>query len=282
MSFLTYVKDVVDPTPVKSLINRSVGGYEKARGRDTIHASDLTKDVEYCPREVRLTETLKFKLPDQYIPTNLRITFDEGNDKQARLNNDYLRDNMWGDWVSHCGQEFPWGPYPGNIPQHANAAWTYEEARFTHPSGASGGQDGYIHGLGEKLRMIEVKIMATSLFKPLKAPKAEHELRTQLYLRLVAESGDPRAKDVNTDEASIIYMLRGHGIKDENGEISPFKEFIVERNDARVQYLFDKAQEVTDSRKAGTIPSTKICDSTLCPRAKECPVRAQCFSGDYN
>ncbi len=272
---------------VKDLIHREVGGYEPARRRVEIHASDLTKDLEYCPREVRLMELMDKKQKDEWIPGNLRLTWDEGVMKQHRLNNVYLRKFMAGAWYcKFCRTTVMWSEGPpksggklgDNIcPGHD---WEYQEPFFIDPvSEAQGSVDALIKLPGhEKLRMTEVKIMATSMFRTLKAPLAEHKLRTLLYLALIARSEHEHKYEIDMHKASILYWLRGHGVKDENGEISPFKEFVIKRDDDAVGHLFEKARALTVGRGSSTLPG-QICIHQMCPRAEKCPVSRECFAG---
>jgi len=261
---------------IKDLIQREVGGFEKARSGKKIHASELTNDVEYCPRQIRLMELLEKKPRDKWIPGILRMTFDDGNAKQWQISNIYLREYMVGHWdtpdKSFLG---PWSVGPPDNEQN----WSYVEPFFIDPiSEAQGAVDGLVKFTGaEKLRMVEMKIMATSMFRDLKAPLAEHKLRTLLYLALIARSDHPHKNEIDTSKASVLYCLRGHGVKDETGEISPFKEFVVKRNDDAVEYLFDKAKELTLARGGGPLPK-QICPHQMCPRAEKCPVSKECFS----
>jgi len=270
---------------VKDLLHREVGGYEKARSQREIHASALTKEVEYCPREVRLMELLEKKQKDQWIPMTLRLTFDEGRMKQHALNNLYLSKFMVGSWYcGRCRTTVAWSkgkPKSGGMlgdsicPGHE---WEYREPFFIDPiSEAQGAVDSLIELPGhKKLRMCEVKIMATSMWPPV-APLAEHKLRTQFYLSLMARSEHKHKHEIDLHEASVLYWLRGHGKKDENGDISPFKEFVVKRDDDSVEYLFKKATELTVARGSGVLPNP-ICPHQMCPRAEKCPVSKECFS----
>jgi len=265
---------------IKGLIHREVGGFEPARSKKEIHASDLTKDVEYCPREVRLMELLDKKQKEQWIPAVLRMTFDDGHAKQHIINNNYLRKFMAGDWVcAWCGHEW-WALGRTDCPKGGcSSVWVdYMEPFFKDPiSEAQGSVDGLVQLPGKKkLRMMESKIMATSMFKDLKAPLAEHKLRTMFYLALIARSDHPHKNEIDTSKASVLYCLRGHGMKDENGEISPFKEFVVKRNDDAVEYLFKKATELTLARGGGPLP-TQICPHQMCSRAEKCLVSKECF-----
>jgi len=149
---------------IKDLINREVGGYESARSGKKIHASDLTRpDPEYCPRQIRLMELLDKKPRDHWIPGVLRMTFDEGTWKQWQINNVYLQKYMAGYWLGDSGFAAPWSVGPPS----ETVAHTYQEPFFKDPlSEAQGSIDGLVKLPGkEKLRVMECKIIATSMFK---------------------------------------------------------------------------------------------------------------------
>lgn len=273
---------------VKDLIHREVGGAEDARSQKEIHASDLTKeDPEFCPREVYLRQTLKKKRRSPWLPTALRITFDEGNVKQGLLNNKYLRDYMVGTWKSVCCDQEWWGSgreCPTICDEcELQTRFEYHEPFFIDPiSEAQGSIDGLVALPEEdKLRVLECKIMGDKQFRGLVAPLAEHRLRTQFYLALVARSEHPMKYEIDTSKASVLYWLRGHGVKDENGEISPFKEFVVKRDDDAVEPLFKKALQLTLARGGGPLPD-QICPHQMCERAEKCPVSKECFSHGVN
>jgi hypothetical protein len=265
---------------VKGLLHREVGGFEPARSKKEIHASDLTKEVEYCPRQIRLMEKLGKKEKDQWIPMTLRLTFDEGTMKQGLLNNKYLKNFMVGEWRytgtdAHGLNMGGWGHCDKSHPE-----FEYREPFFKDPiSEAQGSVDALIRlPEQEKLRVTEVKIIATSMYPKLLAPLAEHKLRTQFYLSLIARSDHPHKDEIDFQKASVLYWLRGHGMKDEHGEITPFKEFIVKRDDEAVEYLFSKALALTLSRGNDCALPSQICPHQMCSRAEKCPVSKECFS----
>lgn len=263
---------------IRGLLEKHVGGFEPARSKVKIHASDLTKEVEYCPREVRLMELLGKKQKDQWIPFQLRVTFDEGNWKQWQLNNVYLRQFMAGRWRDPVGINITAGWTVG--PPDDNPVWEYKEPFFKDPiSEAQGSVDGLVKLPEEdRLRLMECKIASQSVYEKLLAPLAEHKLRTQFYLALIARSDHPHKHEIDTSKASVLYWLRGYGKKCTiTGEITPFKEFVVKRNDDAVEYLFVKALELTLARGAGPLPD-QICPHQMCPRAEKCPVSKECFS----
>ena len=290
MSFLKRLSDSTDERIIKDMLHHKVGGSEPARGQHTIHASDLTKmEPPYCPREVRLMELQDppLKRRDQFIPTATAVTFSEGHDKQARLNNDWLADVMWGRWVCQaCYNDIAWGPRPKDGKKGRCKcgawAWKYEEPRIIdYYSKASGGIDAVVDIGKKKLRIIECKIMKADQFKDLHAPLAEHRVRTKLYLRLIAGSHQPFAKEIDTDIAHILYIMRGHGIKQEDGRISPFKEFVIERDDDEIQHYVGMAHALHQSRETEGLYPAGICKTVMDDRAKKCPVAKQCFGSGY-
>lgn len=271
------------PLRVKDLLKKSVGGHEDARSVNELHASDLTKqDPAFCPREIVLMRLLKVERPAQYVQHAMRVTWDEGRDKQRRVNNDYLRDHMVGGWrCLRCNEQHEWRTYPGKgdgpcVEEDTGHRWEYVEPVFKHPSQFTGSLDGVVRFSPAKLRMLEVKIIKADDYRELVAPLAEHRVRTRLYLRLVAESPDKRTAQIDVSEAHVLYVMRGHGAKDEAGQVSPFKEFLVKRDDASVERYVRMAYAVT----SGKMPEG-ICSSALCARAKKCPVVKACFSGKY-
>lgn len=273
---------------LKRMIHQRVGGYEPARPHGRIHASDLTKmDVEFCPRAHRLQDIYKVKGKEQYIDTPLQITFDEGKDKQSRLNNVYLRDVMVGDWeCQSCGEVRKWSraPKDGCNNPKARCRWEYVEPRVEDAvTKASGGLDGLVATkVKGKLLLVECKIIDKDYFIDLKMPMAEHRVRTRLYLALLARSKEAWAAEIDTTKAHVLYMLRGYGKKDETGNISPFKEYIVTRDDTEVAEYLAKAHALTFSRENPDVGTPcGVCANFNDKRAMKCPVRVQCFSGKH-
>jgi hypothetical protein len=270
---------LLPPLSVKSLLLSRVGGPEDRRSVGELHASELTnQDPEFCPREVALLRALGMTRPDFHVPHALRVTFDEGRDKQWRINNEYLRPYMVGAWECvRCGDYRPWGKAPPieNCDSVRGHLWEYVEPVFKHPSGFTGSIDGVVRFTSARLRPIEVKIMKGDDYEKLKAPLAEHRVRTQLYLRLIAESVDQYTAEIDASAAHVIYIMRGHGKKDEAGVITPFKEYVVPRNDKAVERYVRMAYAVGKGMPSG------ICASALCKRAEKCAVAKECFSGKH-
>jgi hypothetical protein len=66
--------------------------------------------------------------------------------------------------------------------------------------------------------------MKTEDFEKLKAPLAEHRIRTSLYMKLIAASGTPASLSIHPTLGKVLYISRGFGKKsDDHGHIIPFK-----------------------------------------------------------
>ncbi|HEY0817229.1 MAG TPA: hypothetical protein VGD46_00525 [Rhizobacter sp.] len=276
---------------IKRLLHSLVGGFELPRSKKTIHASELTKqEVEFCPRKYILLDEYDVKEKTAHIDTAQEITYAEGRMKQALFNEVWLRDRMWGGWRCRaCKKAVEFDSYAGamaklNTSKDHTCILEYVEMRCTDPvAGHSGGIDALVRTReGEKLRLVECKIMGTDQFKGLKGPLGEHKARTQLYLRTLAKSTQPWAKQVSTEEASVLYMMRGHGMKDENGDMSPFKEYTVRRDHKGVAEYVARAHAVTLARREPERGAPcGVCKTMMTPQAQACPVAKQCFGSKH-
>ena len=281
---MNFVRKVAkNPFSVKELLHQEVGGYEQERDAHEVHASDLTREKPlFCPREVVLMRRLDIQKYKQAISFAMRLTFDEGADKQWRINNDYLRAHMVGRWrCTRCDRksEFQVGP-PNSEGYHClRHNWEYIEPTLTHPVGITGSLDGLVQFVPSKIRMLEVKILKDEFFRKLVGAYAEHRLRTQLYLRMIAEGASFPVK-VDSEIGHVVYMMRGFGIKDVEHGFSPIKEYTVERNDAAVERYLEMALAIQKGVDPGQTPRG-VCASLLDERAKSCRVKKQCFSGKY-
>ncbi|MCK5788780.1 MAG: hypothetical protein KAH32_07265 [Chlamydiia bacterium] len=280
---------------LKNALHKHLAGFEEARPIHNIHASAVTsKDKDFCPREYALLDLTGKKQKGQFIGTSLRTTFNHGNDLQKRINEEYLTKIMVGDWqCRNCGeiQQLCRKPEESKCFNQDTIThiWQYLEPRpLSKCSGISGGIDALINTGEPKYKIYELKTMAVDQFKALKAPLAEHRLRTNLYMRLVAESDGDLKHRVNAQEAGILYVCKGFGIKDDtlkeqgikDAGFTPFKEFAITRDDKSTQELSNRAQMVKQFREGGKMPQG-VCKNSFCKRAKTCPVISECFSGKY-
>ncbi len=289
------------PASVRVMLHASIAGNDAARSHKVVHASDLTySERQFCPREIALFDLTNKGKPDEFIPTSLRVTFDYGDFLQWMINNKYLRKEMWGDWKClSCGTQLP-GPVRCPKVKCARAKklkwlrcrWEYRETRaWSETTGTSSGLD-MLFLDGKKLRIVEIKSMVKDDFKALQAPVAEHGLRTKMYLRIVAEDKNLN-HEIHTDYAHLLYVCKGYGIKDDlfhqilkNEQVSdwpftPYKEWLVKRDDAAVLPYLKMARAVKKFRDGGSIPKG-ICSTAMTKRARSCSVCKECFSGKFH
>jgi hypothetical protein len=268
------------------MIDERLAGVEEQRTHKIVHISDLSRSDGFCPREFAILDVTKKKPKGRYISSALRVAFDNGNALSDLCRNKWLEQDVVGDWkCGYCKRivvEF--SKKPKVACKCGSRLWQYNEVCIINPhNGATGSIDFLIDfGLG-KHTMIECKSMSRDMFDDLKAPLAEHRIRTQLYLLHWSQVAGPHAGKVDTERAIVLYISKGYGIKNEDfgGKVLPFKEFVVERDDAAVMPLYKRADAIYAFRKnSGPMPSG-ICVSGLDSRAKSCPVALECFSGTY-
>lgn len=258
-----------------------------ARSHKNVHASDLTKDF-FCPREVALLDlTGKTRKPERNSVA-LQATFDVGNATGDLVRERWMGQTALGAWrcraccmVTNPDHLLPKPVQVSAAPGHEHD-WQYQEVCFRSPTLGFQGSLDVLTDLGAaKVFITELKIMATDEFDALKEPKPEHLERTSLYMRLVEESTHPERFRINTEWALVLYTTRGHGRKHpDHGEVLPWKEFWVPRDDALTTRAIDRAARVKLFREKAVLPK-RDCANSYCSTAKGCAVVLACFSGQY-
>jgi hypothetical protein len=160
--------------------------------------------------------------------------------------------------------------------------WEYREVSvFSKELGISGSLDVLLDLGTPRYMMVELKIISPEEFATLVAPLPEHRVRTALYLKLMADSDHPYKEKFNLHEARVLYVSRGYGkMNQEFGEVLPFREFVVKRDDASIADLLERARGLQDFRQKGVMP-VGVCSTAVEKRAQKCSVCKACFSGDY-
>lgn len=292
VTFLKKAKSLVPKKTAKFFLHQHLTGYGDGRSRQNIHASSLTKSEGFCPREYALADVTKHKTQDEFLTTSERVTFQIGRDMERNI-------VLWFaemgravcDWKCvSCGTVHKFTMRPVACKTCGVKVLEPKEVRFVSAvSGASCGIDMNLHLNESKLHAHEIKTMDKEEFKKLEAPLAEHRIRAKLYLKIIAESDDPNAKKIDTDRMTIIYTTKGgYGCADPmvkamgfSDNFSPFKEYVIPRNDAEIADYDLRAKVVTDFRKGLIQMPHGICSSSMSKRAGACPLRSKCFSGEY-
>lgn len=294
---MSHLKKLSDTLPTKTLkfqLHKYLSTFDPHRGTSTIHASELTKEGGICPRFYAIDSLLEGSLPDRSTTTSENATWEIGRMWQDKLVH-YLSDigiavTHWRCDNGNCKLEYEYGTRPAECVQCGCTSFTPFEPRFLSTKcGASCGVDTLVDFGEPLLDIVEIKTMDPAEFKKLAAPLAEHRLRTNFYMRLVAESDDPWAKRINKKKARIFYTSKGgYGAQDIEvkswglGEsFSPFKEFIVDRDDKQTNGMWERAKVAFDFRQKKIGMPTGLCSTAFEGRAQTCPRRKACFSGDF-
>jgi hypothetical protein len=128
--------------------------------------------------------------------------------------------------------------------------------------------------------IVEIKSMDKDQFAELIAPLAEHRIRTSLYLRIIEGSDSPYKDRIDLTHARIIYVSKGYGKKGEDGKFSPFKEYVITRNDDAIEDYVEKAKMVKLYEDTGMIPYG-VCKNTFVGRVKKCHCSKACFTPGF-
>jgi hypothetical protein len=271
--------------PQHSIIDvlvKNMGGYQKARSHKTVHASDITKP-DFCPRKLALLDITGKDKKDEYISTALQATFDLGNAVSDLFREQWAGQAAHGFWqCPSCGWLSPFGTKPSHICNSKQGQLKYIEPRFVSKEyGISGSLDVVMNLGAPKLFVTELKIIAPDAFDTLAAPLSEHRIRTGLYLKIIEDDDNFLKERINLQEAKVCYVSRGHGRKHPvHGEVLPFREFDIKRDDAGLQPILEKAKAIKLFRDAGTIPAG-ICNTMADKTAKNCQMCSTCFSGEH-
>lgn len=275
------------------MLHQHLSGFGDGRSLNNVHASELTKPDGMCPRAYAIYHKAKPKPKDEYLTASERVTFQIGRDLERDIINWFAdMGKAVGDWkCKSCGEFYAFTTRPHHCVKCGGKNFEHKETRIdSAQSSVSCGLD-LLLGIGEpRLRLVELKTIDKDKFKELQAPLAEHKWRTELYLRSVAESDDHRAAHINTEVATILYVSKGgYGCADAqlklwglSDKFSPFKEYEIKRNDAAVDGIVKRAEIVKRYREGIIGMPEGICSTAVCSRAARCPVRKECWSGDFS
>ncbi|QIG76862.1 hypothetical protein EVC30_033 [Rhizobium phage RHph_Y1_11] len=293
-----HLKKLSDKLPINTLkfqLHRHLSTIDAHRGTDTVHASELTKEGGICPRFYAINSHMPDALPERSTTTSENATWEIGRMWQDKLVNYFSEIGIGiSNWIcdnGNCKLLYKHGRRPKECVQCGCTSFTPSEPRFVSDKiGASCGVDMLVLFPGETLwEICEIKTIAPDEFKKLAAPLAEHRLRTNFYLRIVAESKEPITKNINTKKARVLYTTKGgYGVSDMEvrqwglGEyFSPFKEFEITRDDKATNHMAERAKIAFDYRNGKIGMPYGICATAFEDRAKSCPRSKTCFGGEY-
>lgn len=288
--------------------------YEKlihAERKPGLHASSLWK---VCARKELLTHIFG----DKKRPPKAgnQLTFDVGHALHFWWQHRYLgpKQELIGDWLcyacpcpecggdqdktSKCGscrqtgRKLTYGKMPLNC--ECGAPWqdaiAYMELEVVDEElQYVGHADGIIDCKDNKRRVFEFKTIGPNGYPDLQAPKTAHIIQAHSYM-----------KPLGLDEALIVYQDKGKQcdwmisggawstgkmhikpfiVKFDEEIWNPIEQRIREHHDARafIQSLIDADKAPTPNDVAGL---RRVCNTSRCALARDCPVRNQCFTMD--
>ena len=271
---------------VIGVLKQHLGGQSPGRSMKILHASDITR-IDFCPRRWALFDMLEKDPPMDSLSTALDVTFRMGKATEQLLVEEWAGDAIVGNWrCRHCGEQRTMVPHPDGycvVPIGKRKHWwQYRQLVVSAPEyGVEGGIDALFNIGAPQLMITEIKTINPAEFETMLVPQPEHRLRTNLYMKIIAESHHPFREKINTSEARVLYISRGYGkLNAEWNEILPFREFAVTRNDADLAEFLKRAAALKAFRTIGLLPQG-ICTTALDKYAKACSVGQPCFSGTY-
>jgi hypothetical protein len=247
--------------------------------------SDLTQS-DFCPREHAIYTNFNYTKNTQFISTATYLTWQYGRYIEKEVRNTWLRDYVIGDWLCETCLQFTKFTLLKNVPLCEcghNDRTMYVEPVFSLPNfNVVGSPDFFIEHDKFGIVPIEIKTIDKDIFSELSKVQSEHEKRSCLYLKLIADSTP--LYSINTDFMQVVYFCKGFGMKDTtvktfnalDREYSPVKEFTVYRDDAHVEKYWRKLEMYKEVTEKNMYPA-RICDTIQCSRAKKCNVRELCF-----
>ena len=276
---------------LKVLLHRQLARMEPPRSMATLHASEVTKS-EFCARRSAIMLASGVRAGDEYLSGSMAMTFQIGRDVQDHIVSAAADAGIAvGHWrCVACNRLHEFCKRPVECHKCTRRTFTPVEVRFkSEVSGISGGFDMIMSTGLPKLRLVEIKTMAPIEFQALVLPLAEHKLRTALYLRIAAESANPLSQHIDQNEALVLYVSKGgFGHADPaltqllpRERHSPFKEFVVKRDDAMTQPTVDAAMALTGWRTGVSGMPTPRCHKPTDKLAQWCPVAQYCFGSVF-
>jgi DNA-directed RNA polymerase subunit RPC12/RpoP len=294
LSFISTQPATAEPNTLRYRLHKLLSGKQPGRSLHTLHASDLTRETPaFCPRRRVIQIVSNMKPPDEHVRASDAVTHEYGLAIERMAVSWFAAGGMAvGDWQCVVCKNIAQMTYvPVECPEcHHKVSYGLVQRRFRSAlTGASCGIDVLVSGMSAKLRVVEIKSIQKDDFKKLVGPLAEHRLRTNLYLRIVAESADEDRHKIDLQTAHVLYVVKG-GWGEQVAEVknwkfgdqgwTPFKDYEVKRDDEATDAVYHRALEYRQAMEQKKIPAG-ICSSMHDAQAKACPVSAQCFGGKF-
>ena len=232
---------------------------DKSRRTDVLHPSEMAGN-DWCYRASYFQ--LLGATPNETRKAGLKLMsiFEEGHSIHAKWQKWFQEmGTLYGKWYCQECEEMFWG----GADCHDGPLDYREVPLFYEPLRISGHADGWLVNLGDPL-MLEIKSVGVGTlryecpelladngydfektWKAINAPFMKHVTQVQIYMKLAELLG----YDDVPQEAVLIYEAKPN---------QEYKEFVVRKSDFGISHLFEAAQMIVDSIKAGTPPACNL------------------------
>ena len=220
MTFIQKAKALDYTKSVKYLLHDHLDRPGARPRQEDVHASELTKDEEVCPRKYALSDATKPKPRTRWLSTSENVTF---HDRAGAAG--HRRASVRRHGQGHRPLALSVVQLPARVPDPPAGSATCgvkvfkaEEVRFESAvSGASCGIDLLLAlGRAQAEARSRSRPCDKDQFKDaLVAPLAEHKLRTTYICASSLRAIIPGRAMVSTDAATILYVSKGgYGCQD--------------------------------------------------------------------
>lgn len=275
MAFAHLVSKTASKDSLRALIYSNIGSIEQKLPFTEDGWFRISGIADLCPREEVLASTLKVTR-SRRIDVNLQMIFDHGTSIHWGLQNLIMPKTqaLYGVWSClACGTiQGKFGttfetseiyPRPSTCPCGIESpTFLFHELHLKHPDlKIMGHPDGFLKLKGYNgYGVVEFKTVgAASATIVKKSPLPGHVVQVQLYMFMTGLKW-----------AKILYWEKA---KD---NLNGLHEYTIEYDQDLIDRVLAELESIREGVRTGKLPD-RICKTISCDRARECPMKNQCF-----
>lgn len=156
----------------------------------------------------------------------------------------------------------------------SSEAFVYNEHAITEIDGhqIGGHPDILIMDSEHKLRIVEIKTISSRAFLPLIAPLADHRAQIQVYLWAAKTDPQMLTWGVDFEAGYVVYIAKEYVHND-----FPVKMFKTKWDNAVQAQVLNRLKQFETGFTGKLPPKHKDCKRITSYKARQCPVRKECF-----
>lgn len=264
-------------TPTIEMLKSSPPTTQSFRGKPGghLHVSDV---IGKCLRKIILMERLGQRHPQEKIMDGRGVTFAIGDALGAFVTRRIAAghgDKLWANWKCRCGETswkgllqkartFTCEVCDTPLEQHNEVAFRDDEWTLTGSPDLILYMDQY-----GAYYITELKSISGEQWKELVRPIPDHVIQVTFYWHLLHRAGWPLV-----NRCGVLYTNKEFSFK------SPYKEFMVDPMQGRLEPYLKDLQAFKEGREGGDLPARTMCASIDSASTKACPVAVTCFGCD--